>query len=209
MIVLKKTWTYIVIAILLLILFFKGCDSEPKKKTIEVKVPEITAELPEQKPEHKNAKDPVEVKWKEKVIEVPNPVNEELAIAYQKAKDSLERYKMYLDAIQMREFISEYEDDNLKLTLTGMVQGEVQSIKPTYTIKERTATAEVEEKETVFRLLGGVEFGNNTMLNDFRYKANLGFQNAKGNILRGSFSNENGINYIYLGYDISIFQIRR
>lgn len=216
----KKAIPYILIAALLFILFLQNFEGGKNKinepQTIEVDIPEVSGDFEPQKPMHSNTGDSIVIKWKEKEILVPNPVNDSLAIAYQKLSDSLtsaqaeiERYKMYLNAIQIRDFESYFEDEYLELTITGKVQGKVKSIKPQYTIKERTVETQVQPKQTVFRLLGGLEFGNNTSFNDFRYKANLGFQNRKGNIFSLGYERYNGQDYIFAAYDFSIFQIRR
>lgn len=212
----KKLIQPIAIAALLIFIFFKSCGNENlEPKIIEVKVPAQAGEFEPQQPIHSDGKDTI-IRWKEIEIRVPNPVNDSLAIAYQKLSDSLnaaqaeiERYKMYLDAIQIRDFESYFEDEYLKLTISGQVQGKIKSIKPEYTIKPRTATTSIDPEKSVFRLLGGVEFGNNTLLNDFRYKANIGFQNAKGNIFSLSYERWNSQHYIWVGYDFSIFSIER
>jgi len=206
----KKLIQPIIIAGLIILLFFKTCgkgDTEPK--IIEVEVPAQSGEFEPQTPIHIVSDTIYITKWKEVKVETTNPVNTELAEKYQTAKDSLERYRMYVDAIQIRDFESYFEDEYLELTISGKVQGEIKSIKPEYTIKSRTTETTISPKQTVFRLLGGVEFGNNTSLNDFRYKFNLGFQNAKGNVISASYEKWNGVDYYWLGYDVSIFSFEK
>ena len=72
------------------------------------------------------------------LIETKNPVNDVLASEYiESMSDSIKQLKMYLDAIQIRQFESIFEDDFLKLNIKGEVQGKVNSIFPEYEIKER------------------------------------------------------------------------
>ena len=97
-------------------------------------------------------------------------------------------------------------DDNLLLNIDGIVQGEVKEITPSYTIKPKKVEVQVKPKETVFRLLGGLEVGNNTKLDGFAAKANLMLQNKKGNIISGSFDTNQTI---WIGYNFSIFDIKR
>lgn len=214
----KKSIPYIIIAVLVFLLWTKSCNSKkPEPKIIEVEVPAQSGDFEPKEPVHTpivhnptQSKDSIEIKWKEK----ENPINQkliqenrQLLAKYKNAKDSLKRYKMYVQAVQLRDFQTHFEDDYIDLTISGKVQGKIKSIKPKYTIKPRTATKKIYPEQTVFRLLGGVEFGNNTLLNDFRYKFNLGFQNAKGNILSVSYEKWNNIDYYWIGYDISIFSI--
>lgn len=214
----KKAIPYILIAALLFILFLQNCEGGKNKinepQTIEVDIPEVSGDFEPQEPVHIVPDTVYITKWKEVKIKTPNPVNDSLVIAYQKLSDSLtaaqaelERFKMYLDAVQIRDFESHFEDDFLKLTISGKVQGKVNSLKTDYTIKSRSA--QITPKRTIFRLLGGLEIGNNTSFNEFRYKVNLGFQNAKGNIFGASYERWNGQDYVWARYEFSIFSIKR
>jgi hypothetical protein len=203
-------WLLAVIAILLFILWVKSCDDN--KQTTDVVVPEVSNELPKQEPIYITKKDTVYItKWryKDKIVHVQtkNPVNDSLAIAYQQAKDSLDRFKLYLSAIQIRDFTTHFEDDYLDLTVDGQVQGELKWLKPNYIVKERTI--QVPQKQVAFRLLLGGQVQNNLQFSDFNYNANLGLQNAKGNIFRVGYSKLSGQDYIMLGYDFSVFTIKR
>jgi len=206
----KTNWIklipYVIIAILLFVLFFKRCGDRGSN-TIET--PEIEGDFEEQEPIYITDTDTVYVtKWETltDTIEVKtnNPVNDSLAIAYQSAKDSLERYKLYLSAIQIKTFKNTFEDEYLKLSLTGRVQGDLLGITPKYTIKSQ----EIEVPETSLRFLIGGGIGNNLDFNDFTYRVNLGLQNAKGNIIRVGYSRIRSQDYIFLGYDVSIFEVR-
>lgn len=212
-----KILPWVLSVVLIFLLWLKSCKGDKTEpEIIKVEVPAQSGTFEPQQPIHENSGDSTIIKWKEIEIKVPNPINDSLAIAYQKLSDSLtvaqaeiERYKMYLDAIQIKDFSSHFEDEFLDLTISGKVQGEVKSIFPKYTIKPRTIQTEITPEKTVFRLLGGIEFGNNTLLNDFRYKANLGFQNAKGNIFMLSYERHNLQNYIWAEYDFSILEVKR
>jgi len=163
-----------------------------------------------QKPKHipvkwpeKDQKKPI-IKWKDKEIIVENPLNTELVEQYVKAKDSIERLNLYLKSIQLNSFSSKFEDDNLLLNINGTVRGEVQEITPSYTIKKREV--EVKTKETVFRLLAGAEVGSSIIVPKLNFKANLMFQNRKGDIISGSYDTNQTV---WLGYNKSIFNIKR
>jgi hypothetical protein len=122
---------------------------------------------------------------------------------YNEASDSL-KIALYNKAIEIKSFNQTFEDNHLKATSSGLVRGEIQSLKLDYTIKPQTIETPP-EKEVVFRLLGGFEYGNNTTLSNSIFKANLGFQNRNGNIFRASIDN---LENIYIGYDFSIFNIK-
>lgn len=133
---------------------------------------------------------------------------------YQVLEDSLtekeaeyKRLLMFLSAIQIREYSQTFDDSLVKIVVFGKVQGEIREMQANYTIKPTKVKAK--QKQTVFRLLAGLEFGNNLQFNDFLYKANLGFQNAQGNIIRGGYEKSNNQDYIFIGYDFSVFKIKK
>lgn len=130
--------------------------------------------------------------------------NKALQQFYNEASDSLKNV-LFNKAIELKSFNQIFEDDKLKSEVSGIVQGEVKSLKLDYTIKPKTIDLPP-QKENVFRLLGGFEYANNTSLTNSIFKANLGVQNRKGNIFRASLDNQQNI---YVGYDFSIFSIKR
>jgi len=200
----KTNWIklipYVIIAILLFVLFFKGCGD---RGSTTITTPEIGGDFEEQEPIYIKGKDSIITKWKTKEIKTPNPVNDSLDLAYKSAKD-LERYKLFRSATQIKTFKNTFEDEYLKLSLTGSVQGDLLGITPKYTIKSQ----KIEVPETSLRFLIGGGIGNNLSFNDFTYRVNLGIQNAKGNIIRAGYSRMRGQDYIFIGYDFSLFEVR-
>jgi hypothetical protein len=197
--------------------WFRGCSgSTPKPQIAKVIIPEVKGVFESKEPAHEpvviNTNNKANVQ-KGKTITVENPIdgkliaeNEKLKTAFAKETDSLKKVIAYNKAIQLNKFSTKFEDENLVLNINGVVQGEVKEITPGYKIKEKKIEVPVKPKETVFRLLGGMELGNNTKLDGFAAKANLMLQNKKGNILSGSFdTNQN----IWIGYNFSIFDIKR
>ena len=180
--------------------------------SVKVTVPEVKRKFDTKVPNHTPAKWPEKdqnkpiIKWNEKEIKVENPINIKLAEQYVMAKDSIERLNLYLKSIRLNQFSKSFEDDNIKIDINGIVQGEVKEVTPNYTIKERKLEVPVQAKETTFRVLAGIEVGNNTALNDFKAKANLMFQNRKGNVLTASFDTNQTI---WVGYNFSILNIKR
>ena len=117
--------------------------------------------------------------------------------------DSLKKAELYRLATELKKFESNFEDENLKLTINGIIAGnEVKEIKPSYTIKERKI--DVPQKQVKFRMLVGGGLGNSITFDKPIFNANVGFQNAKGNILRFGYDSENRI---LVNYDFSLFKI--
>jgi hypothetical protein len=198
-------------------LWFKGCSgSTPSPQIAKVIVPEVKGSFQAKKPVHEpiviNANNTANVQ-KGETIYKENPIdkkliteNEKLKYDYAKANDSIKNL-LFKKVAQLNTFSSPpFEDENIIININGIVQGEVKKITPSYKIKERKLEVPVKAKETVFRLLGGLELGNNTQLNAFKVKANLMLQNRKGNIISGSFDTNQTV---WVGYNVSIFDIKR
>lgn len=194
-------------------LWLKGCSkSEPcETKVVTVTIPAKQGELVPQKPSH------VEVVFDKKTpksnnnhlkikIDELDKENKKMQEDFAKEKDSLKRIIMYNEAIKINKFETTFEDDNLLLNIDGLVRGEVQSISPSYIIKEQKIKTQVPIPIVKFRLLAGVEVGNNLIFTKPLFGANIGFQNKKGNILRAGYDSEERIK---IGYDFSIFKISK
>jgi hypothetical protein len=208
----KEFFKYLGWILLFVFLWFCGCSgSTPKPQIAKVIVPEVKAKFEAKKPVH----EPVIIKANSPQLKIstePNPLvqklieeNVRLVQDFAKANDSIKQLS-FNKAIQLNKFSTKFEDDNLVININGVVQGEVKEVTPNYTIKERKMEVPVKAKETVFRLLGGLELGNNTQLDAFKVKANLMFQNRKGNIISGSFDTNQTV---WVGYNISIFDIKK
>lgn len=119
--------------------------------------------------------------------------------------DSIKKLEMYRLAKELKSFESQFEDENLKLTINGIIAGnQVKEITPHYTIKERKV--EVAQKQVKFRILLGGGLGNSLRFDKPLFNANVGFQNAKGNIIRFSFDTQQRI---MLGFDFSLFKFSK
>lgn len=186
----------IAIFALLIIIWFKRCDKEtkhiPTKGTFKTDTIIKHETLPGKI---------ITVKGKEVIIYKNNEINKELAlenynlqIAYINAKDSLEREKLYKNAIELKSFNQPFENDNFKANVSGIVQGEVKELQLDYEIKN------VPEKVVKFRLLAGLGINTDAV------NANLGFQNKKGSIFEVGYDTEKRIN---IGYKVSLFKISK
>ena len=207
----------IVTAIVFAFLWLKGCTSsnlEPQIAKVEVTVPEVKRTLESKKPIHFKANLPKNDK--SKIVKVENPINQQLVaenealkLAFAKEMDSLKKQLAYEKAVALNNFSTKFEDENLELNIEGVVQGEVKEITPSYKIKSKAIEVPVKQKETVLRVLMGGGFGINKDLNQAAWKLNLGLQNKKGNIIRGSYQRIGNQDYLLGEYDVSIFNIKR
>lgn len=177
-----------------IMLFLRGCG--PGEKQIPTKGTFKTDTIIKHVPIKGKT---IKVKGKDVVIYKNNEINKELAeenynlqIAYINAKDSLEKEKLYKNAISLKSFNQPFENDNFKATASGIVQGELKSLQLDYELKKMPI------KEVRFRLMGGVN------INPEAVGLNLGFQNRKGNILSIGYDSQKRIN---LEYKQTIFKI--
>lgn len=223
----KEFFKYLGWLLLFGFLWFRGCSGNDKSSvTAKVVIPEVKGIFEAKKPDQEKLREIAIISQKTNLVikdylttekttssqrqendRIKELIteNEKLKTDFAKANDSVKELK-FKDAVQLHRFSSDFEDDNLIININGIVQGEVKELTPNYTIKERKAETQVKSKETAFRLLGGLEVGNTITLDNFGMKANLMFQNRKGNIISGSFNTNQTI---WVGYNWSIFDVKR
>lgn len=204
----KKYFLYLGWVLLFIVLWFKGCkSSEPQFAQIKIK--EVTKTLP------------ADTIIKHQVVKVPNKTNAKLSKdilqmydrleAYQEEidnmqseynySDSVKKAKLYALATELKKFDSEFEDDKIKLLISGYVSGgEVKEITPTYTIKEQKIDVPLPKRK--ISVLTGVFLANDTQLQKPLFGAELGITNKKGNLLKIAFDSEKRI---YFGYSVKLF----
>lgn len=151
----------LVLGLIVVVLLVRTCTQQPEVQVVTV--PPIHDTLEVQKPVYVERVDTVyRTFWKTHTdtleIVSTNPVNDSLAIKYQQLTDSLDRYRLFLEAIEIKEFSNRFEDEFLDLTIEGQVQGQLNYIRPIYTIKERKI--EVPYKA---RFYAGPYFSNNNL----------------------------------------------
>jgi hypothetical protein len=212
----KKAILYLGWILFFLCLFFRGCSNGQEKTKTTIIIPEISKQLTTStlikhekiKGQEKTKKN--EQKLSKDILEMYDRLEayqEEIDNMHSEYKnsDSIKQAELYRLATELKKFESNFEDEYLKLTINGIIAGnQVKEITPTYTIKERKIEAPI--KQVKFRLLGGVGLGNTMAFDKPLFNANLGFQNAKGNILRIGYDSESRI---FVGYDFSIFKISK
>lgn len=208
----KKIVPYLGWVLLFLVLWFKGCSPGPQVVTI----PAITKTLPadtiiqhQVADVSKMLKDRTnEKKLSNDILEMYDRIED-----YQNEIESLKDYYTFADSIQkdsifkllteIKKFSSEFEDENLILTINGIVaKNEVKEVTPTYTIKEQKVS--VKTNDMRIRLIGGFGVGNSINFDKPIFQTNLGFQNAKGNVLNFSFDTEKKI---IIGYSWSLIKL--
>ncbi len=212
----KKSFLYLGWILLILLLFFRGCGASVPGTTVTI--PAITKTLPSDTiVKHETIKVPKwykDTKTEKKYLKDLTEAEQRI-IAYQEEIDNMQSEFMWSDSIkqaemfrlatELKNFESNFEDENLKLTINGIIGGnKVKEITPTYTIKPKKI--DVPEKQVKFRMLVGGGLGNSLTFDKPLFNGNVGFQNAKGNVLRFSFDTEQRI---MVGYDFSLFKIKK
>lgn len=204
--ILKYAVSFILGAVFCLLLF-KSCETSE----IEVVIPEVKNTLPSVNPTETDHDTIYIDRWHTKdsiiTVELKNPVNDSLASAYKEAKNEIERYKLYLQSIQIKKYSQVFDDEYLNLTVFGDVQGDIKKMGLDYTLKERSIKTKV--TETVFRLTLGAQIRTDFGLTDPSYDITSGLQDRKGNILRFGYSRMGGNDYLLAGYEFSIFSLKK
>lgn len=128
-------------------------------------------------------------------------VNAYLLGLFEKSKGH-QKDSLYQKAIQLNKFSHPFEDDKVKIDVSGISRGPVEAIKIDYTFKEQ----QIPIKERVFALKTGVEYGNTTSLSNSVFKGNLEFENKKGNSYSISYDTDSRY---WIGAKFTIFTIKR
>jgi hypothetical protein len=200
------------------LLWFRGCSDDPcNTGTKSVVIPEVKGKFETKKPinlpiskvrdsrkvstKQSNEKYHTSSKIDSSYIFELQQENELLSRAYYFANDSVKKL-MFEKANQLNSFSQTFDDQNVKIDVSGISRGTVESLSANYTIKER----EVKQKEVKFRLLSGATISNSIDLQNPVFSANLGLQNKRGNVLRFGYDTQKRI---LVGYDFSIFKIER
>lgn len=206
---------FLFLAIVFCFLWLRGCGAPKTPQTVTVTVPEVVGSFKAQKPVNHPVNIPAVLPKidKSKIVKIENPIdanlileNEKLKADFAKETDSLKSL-LYERAIQLNNFSTKFEDDNLELNIDGVVQGEVKEITPSYKIKQKEIKAEIKCRETAFRVLVGAKIGiptYNALV--LPLQANLMFQSRKGNVLSLGYDN---IGTIWVGYNFSILNIKK
>jgi len=203
------------VAILFVILFFKGCfDKKGEMVTVYTKPSKVITQIG--KPEIIVLHDtvfiekyfPKDISKKDKEFyksETKRLLSEydSLDLAFRSSNDSLQQI-IYQKTILPKAFTKTWENDTLKSTVFGILSGTIHSMQLKTDIKSRKETIKI--PKTVFRLISGIEIGATKDLSKTNFKANVGFQNKSGSIISASIDSDERI---YIGYSFSVFSIKR
>jgi hypothetical protein len=200
---------FYVLAICAVVFFWReGCGNAAISEPIKIEVPQKLGNFKEVKPDTVVTKDTLYLtEFKGYSVKTKNPVNDSLATLYKNALDSLDKFKMYLQAIQIGSFEKTFEDSLVSIKVFGKVQGEVKEIGSDYTIKSRTILHT--PRRTLLKVRGGFQMQNNLSFNNFTYNFNLGLENEKGRIIRAGYGKIGQETYFMAGVDVILFQVKR
>lgn len=188
--------------LLFAVLYFKGCDPQTITKTKEV-----TKLLPSKtKIQHdtiikyrefvKNNlsnNDKSEIDYLNKRIQEYQDENNDILDDYQKETDSLKKLLLFKNAIALKSFSSDFEDEYINISINGIVAGEVKEITPKYTIKPFDGPT---KKRKVSFLYGGGISGTKN-IDNFSVNAGVGLQNKSGGIILVNYNTQNQIGVSY------------
>jgi len=210
----KDKWIYrlIIAGLVLVILLLVTCRGS--KKEIKVQIPEKNGSFMPKKPIHDTIKITDTIKGEVITVEDKELLKRhaelqkdytEMLLAFQNYNDSTQQAK-YAEAIEVKEFKTEFDNDTINIVIKGLVRGEVESIYPKWKIKKSEEKVAIPE---TLRILIGGGIGSNKDLDSYTVKVNLGLQDAKGNVYRASYQKIQNQDYFLGEIDFSIFEFKK
>ena len=191
--------------ILFIVLFFRGCNSEPqfaekiKVVTKEIKGSIVTKEKVINVPIIRTVKDTSGTGFYVNQIDKLFEENNKMQLEFLKM-DSLQQIEAYNKAIQINAFKQTFDDKYINAQVTGEVAGEVKQMRLDYTIKPQEIKVDAPKPKNNLYL--GVNVANTLLLDKPLFSAGIGLKNKRGNILNASFDTEKRIG---IGYYLKIF----
>lgn len=196
-----------VILFLIFLLLFKACKDKDDEDFIVVPIPEViiksdTIYVPSPVDRDKdNPKKEYVYKYKDSIVKIPNPINQDLLDKYNQAQDSLSKMKMYIEAIQIREYVTTYENEYYKMNIYSEVQGYMLKEAPEVTIKARSIDIDISKFKKYKLLYGGkIEYNIGTLdnRNPFNVEILGGIKLKNDDVILGSFGVDKSIGAGYL-----------
>jgi|GEM_PF-5580182 len=148
----------------ILLLFYKGCNKQEK---IIVKIPKTVGSF---------KKDTIKIT---KVIK-----QKELVTKFKTCIDTV-KVQMYEEATSLKDFSKTFEDNNIKIDINGVVQGDIKNIETKYITKE---------KEVVLQPKKYIYLGGN-LSSDKTFYAGVGLVDKKENLYLVNFSIDKKISF--------------
>lgn len=112
--------------------------------------------------------------------------------------------QIYTNEIEPKLFNEIFDDENITITFNGLASGKIYSLNTNYTIKEKTTIIN-SPKNKLFAVKIGAEYGNNILLKNSVFKANLEIENKNGNSISYSYDTNNTH---WIGCKFTILQIK-
>jgi len=217
----KTKWIYIaIIGVLLMLLILQhSCQGDGDTKTSTI-VKDVNVMVPGRdgtflKPSNQSeipSKGKDSIVYYDKLIYVESDVDEAMVQDYKSAKDSLQKLQVFLNGVRQREYVSEYEDNYLKLKVNTKVKGTLVDLKPTYTIKPQTIVVQEKTitKETTvtsrFAMFAGVNAQTNTSLGKLAPGVDLSAQINSKTIISAGINTDKDV---FVGVKFRIFNINK
>lgn len=121
--------------------------------------------------------------------------NQRLQKDFETAADSL-KAALFANQIAIKAFSKTWQDDQMKLTVTGVARGEVMGMSADW---EFTQT----EKRNPWRIIGKFEIGSDIDFSEVAIKPGIMFQSRKGQIFSASVDSRQRV---WIGAGMTIFE---
>lgn len=205
----KIIYPAIVVFLLLIIFIQRSCCNTSKgfEKKKEIVIPEKKGSFPPvklMKVYDTIIKD--SIVFKDRKINVINPLDKQMVIDYLKAKDSIERLNLFIKAVKINKYNQNFDNNDISLNIEAETTGTLNYVKPTYVIKEKKVSAPIYIKQTKFALYTGFELYDSKNLNAPGVKIDLSVQNKKGDLYTAGYDSDKNI---YIGYKLRLININK
>lgn len=150
--------------------------------------------------------------YMDKIIYVASKADTVVVNKYINAPTDNDKMAVLLDATRERDYVSEFEDDKIKIKIDSKVNGILKSTKPTYFIKPQTVTVQettITHEKTLsskFALFAGVHAQTNTSLGKIAPGADLSAQINGKTIITAGINTEKDVT---VGVKLRIFNINK
>ena len=216
----NKLWRTIAIVFICLTIVLLGILKCSDNKTTQITTKEVKGKFAPVKPVQTTITKIVNVPGKtntsivykedkqaQKQIDSLLSINEKMSNEFSTFSDSLKKVA-YNKAIELKDFSQKLENDTITINASGLVRGSLERLDIDYLIKSQKIEIP-KQKEVVFRLLVGGGFGLDENIKQSLYKANIGFQGVKGNLVGAEYLKVNNTAFYVLDYKFSLFSIRK
>ena len=205
-------WVGVIGIAILIGILLRKCKEEPSVTTQKVTTKEVKGSFKPAEPKNTAVDNrftdigkTINDKFLQEQIDKLLTENQKLIELFSE-KSTSEKDSLYKEAIKLNEFSQTFDDDKVKIDVSGIAQGKVKTIKADYFIKPQKIDVEVKQKQRIFALKLGGEYGNSLELNKGVFKGNIEFENKKGNSFSYSYDSDKRH---WLGYKMTILDIKR